>query len=124
MVRVAWASIALLVVLGMLGALTYVTWGTNDDRAAAQDFETVYVIVGWVAIAGSLLVGALGLWARAPATLATALGIVGAGAFAGAWLTQFVKAGDDSGLHLGMVIAFTGIVVAFAASLRRPPSPA
>lgn len=123
MVRVAWASVALLVVLGMLGALTYVTWGAADERAAAQDFETVYVIVGWLAIAGSLLVGALGLWARAPATLATALGIVGAGAFAAAWLTQFVEAGDPSGLHLGMVIAFTGVLVAFAASLRRPSTP-
>src|SRR5690348_11925838 len=122
MQRVAWPSVALLVVLGMLGALTYVTWGAADERGAAQDFERVYVITGWVAIAGSLLVGALGLWARAPATLATALGIVGAGAFAGAWLTQFVEAGDDSGLHLGMVVAFTGVLVAFAASLRRPAS--
>ena len=120
MVRVAWASVALLIVLGMLGALTYVTWGANDKPSAAQDFETVYVIVGWLAIAGSLLVGALGLWARAPATLATALGIVGAGAFCGAWLTQFVEDGDMPGLHLGMVVAFTGIVVAFAASLRSP----
>ena len=124
MVRVAWVSVALLIVLGMLGALTYVTWGASDEGRAAQDFETVYVIVGWVAIAGSLIVGALGLWARAPATLATALGIVGAGAFAGAWLTQFVEADDASGLHLGMVIAFTGVLVAFAASVRRPTAPA
>lgn len=120
MVRVAWLSIALLVVLGMLGALTYVTWGATDESEAAQGFETVYVIIGWLAIVGSLVVGALGLWARAPATLATALGVIGAGAFAGAWLTQFVEAGDASGLHLGMVIAFTGVLVAFAASARRP----
>lgn len=119
-VRVAWVSVALLVVLGLLGALTYVTWGATDERDAAQDFEIVYVILGWVAIAGSLLVGALGLWARAPATLATALGIIGAGAFVGAWLTQFVEAGDHSGLHLGMVVAFTGVLVAFAATVRRP----
>ena len=117
---VAWVSIALLVVLGMLGALTYVTWGATDQSDAAQDFEIAYVIIGWLAIAGSLLVGALGLWARAPATLATALGVIGAGAFMGAWLTQFVEQGDDAGLHLGMVIAFTGVLVAFAASVRRP----
>lgn len=120
MVRVAWVSIALLVVLGMLGALTFVTWGAGDRSGAAQDFEAVYVIVGWLAIAGSLLVGALGLWARAPATLATALGVIGAGAFMGAWLTQFVESDDASGLHLGMVVAFTGVLVAFAASVRRP----
>lgn len=120
MVRVAWLSVALLIVLGLFGALTYVTWGATDQRDAAQDFETVYVLLGWIGIAGSLIVGALGLWARAPATLATALGVIGAGAFAGAWLTQFVESGDDSGLHLGMVVAFTGVLVAFAASARRP----
>lgn len=116
MVRVAWPSVALLIVLGLIGALAYVTWGDGD----AQGFETAYLIVGWIGVAGSLVVGALGLWARAPATLATALGIVGAGAFMGAWLTQFVKANDASGLHLGMVIAFASILVAFAATVRRP----
>lgn len=114
--RIAWPSVALLIVLGLIGALSSVTWGGGD----AQSFETAYLILGWIGVAGSLIVGALGIWARAPATLATALGIVGAGSFMGAWLTQFVEAGDESGLHLGMVVAFAAVLVAFAATVRRP----
>lgn len=119
MVRVAWISVALLIVLGMLGSLTYITWGPadNDD---VQTFEMAFGALGWIGVLGALVVGALGLWARAPATLATALGIVGAGGFTAMWLTQFVEADDLSGLHLGMVVAFTGVLVAFAASARRP----
>lgn len=119
MARIAWASVALLIVLGLLGALTYITWGPADQNDV-QNFETTYGLLGWVAIAGSLLVGALGFWARAPATLATALGIVAAGAFTGMWLTQFVETGDKGGLHLGMVIAFAGVLVALASTVQRP----
>lgn len=119
MARVAWVSVAILLVLGFLGSLTYIAWG-SPEAGAVQDFETTFVILGWIGIVGSLIVGALGLWARAPATLATALGIVGAGAFTCAWLTQFVEAGDEAGLHLGMVVAYSAIVVAFAATVRRP----
>lgn len=119
MARVAWASVAILLVLGFLGSLTSIAWGGGSSDTV-QAFETTFLVLGWVGVGGSLLVGALGLWARAPATLATALGIVGAGAFTCAWLTQFVEAGDDAGLHLGMVVAYSAILVAFAASLRRP----
>lgn len=117
MVRVPWVSVSLLLVSGLLGALTY---AAKADDANVDGLETALGIIGWVGVGGSLVVGALGLWARAPATLATALGILGTGAFAGMWLSQFVQAGDDAGLHLGMVIAFVGVLVAFAASARRP----
>lgn len=120
--RFPWISVALLVVLGLLAALTYPAWGTTDADAA-QQFETVYGMVGWVCVGAALIIGALGVWARAPATLPTALGIVGAGAFAGMWLTQFMEQGDDSGLNLGMVMAFTATLVAFAASARRVAVP-
>lgn len=116
--RVPWVSVSLLIVLAMLGGLTYATWG--DDREPSDNLESIYLGIGWIGVLGSLIVGALGLWARAPATLATALGIVGAGAFVGAWLTQAIAANDQATLHLGMVIAFTGIVIAFSASARRP----
>ncbi len=120
MARVAWVPISILLVLAFLGSLTYIAWGPADHDDV-QTFEIIFALLGWVAVLGSLIVGALGLWARAPpATLATALGIVGAGAFACMWMTQFVEAGDDNGLHLGMVVAFTGVLVAFAASARRP----
>src|ERR1041385_3640393 len=120
--RVPWVSVSFLIVLGLLAALTYPAWGTNASQQShhAQQFETVYGFIGWAGGLGSLIGGALGLWARAPATLATALGILGAGAFAGMWLTQFIEAGDKAGLHLGMVLAFTGVLVGFAASARRP----
>ena len=119
--RFPWVSVALLVVLGLLAALTYPAWGGGSP----QDFETVYVVVGWVCVGLALVIGALGVWARAPATLPTALGIIGAGAFAGAWLVQSMEQADDAGLNLGMVVAFSAVLVAFAASARRvalPPS--
>lgn len=116
--RFPWISVALLVVLGLLAALTYPAWG-DGGADVVQQFKTVYGLLGWVSVGAALLIGALGVWARAPATLPTALGIVGAGAFAGMWLTQFMEQGDDSGLNLGMVMAFTGTLVAFAASARR-----
>lgn len=123
--RFPWVSVALLVVLGLLAALSYPAWGATD-AGAAQAFETVYGLLGWVCVGAALIIGALGVWARAPATLPTALGIVGAGAFAGMWLTQFIEQGDRSGLNLGMVLAFTATLVAFATSARRvavPESP-
>jgi hypothetical protein len=118
--RFPWVSVALLVVLGLLAALSYPAWG---DAGAAQAFETVYGVLGWVCVGAALIIGALGVWARAPATLPTALGIVGAGAFAGMWLTQFMEQGDRSGLNLGMVLAFTATLVAFATSARRVAVP-
>lgn len=118
--RFPWVSLALLIVLGLLAALTYPALGDGGSgTSSGQDFEAVYIILGWVCVGAALIIGALGVWARAPATLPTALGIVGAGAFAGAWLTQFMQQGDESGLSLGMVMAFTGTLVAFAASARR-----
>ena len=121
--RFPWISVALLVVLGLLAALTYPAWGSTDKAEAAQDFETVYGILGWACVGAALILGALGVWARAPATLPTALGIIGAGAFAGMWLTQFMEQGDESGLNLGMVMAFSATLVAFAASARRVAVP-
>lgn len=124
--RFPWVSVALLIDLGLLAALTYPAWGDSGrgPASADQEFETVYVILGWACVGLALVIGALGVWARAPATLPTALGIVGAGAFAGAWLVQFMEEDDPSGLNLGMVVAFTGALVAFAASARRPAFPA
>jgi hypothetical protein len=119
--RFPWVSVALLIVLGLLAALTYPAW--RDPEGAAQKFETVYGIIGWVSVGAALLIGALGVWARAPATLPTALGIVGAGAFAGMWLTQSMEQADMSGLNLGMVVAFSATLVAFAASARRVAVP-
>lgn len=125
--RFPWVSVALLIVLGLLAALTYPAWGTDTAEGArngaAQDFETTYGVVGWVCVGAALILGALGVWARAPATLPTALGIVGAGAFAGMWLTQFIETGDEAGLNLGMVVAFTGVLIAFATSARRVAVP-
>lgn len=125
--RFPWISVALLIVLGLFAALSYPAWGDNGsgpgDRSADQEFETVYVIIGWACVGAALIIGALGVWARAPATLPTALGIVGAGAFAGAWLTQSMEQGDMSGLNLGMVVAFSATLVAFAASARRVAVP-
>lgn len=121
--RFPWVSVALLIDLGLLAALTYPAWG--DHRPGArQGFETIYILLGWACVGLALVIGALGVWARAPATLPTALGIVGAGAFSGAWLVQFMEQDDPSGLNLGMVVAFTGALVAFAASARRPSFPA
>lgn len=116
--RFPWVSVALLVVLGLLAALTYPARG-DGAASAAEDFEAVYLVVGWISVGLALVIGALGVWARAPATLPTALGIIGAGAFAGAWLTQSMAQDDPSGLHLGMVVAFSAVLVAFAASARR-----
>lgn len=116
--RFPWVSVALLVVLGLLAALTYPAW-RDGSSGAAQDFETVYIVVGWISVGLALVIGALGVWARAPATLPTALGIIGAGAFAGAWLAQSMEQDDASGLNLGMVVAFSAVLVAFAASARR-----
>jgi uncharacterized membrane protein YeaQ/YmgE (transglycosylase-associated protein family) len=121
--RFPWVSVALLIDLGLLAALTYPAWG-HHAPGVRQGFETVYVFLGWACVGLALVTGALGVWARAPATLPTALGIVGAGAFAGAWLVQFMEEDDPSGLNLGMVVAFTGALVAFAASARRPAFPA
>jgi hypothetical protein len=120
--RFPWVSVALLIVLGLLAALTYPAW-RDPDGDVAQKFETVYGMLGWVCVGAALLIGGLGVWARAPATLPTALGIVGAGAFAGMWLTQSMEQGDMAGLNLGMVMAFTGTLVAFAASARRVAVP-
>jgi uncharacterized membrane protein YeaQ/YmgE (transglycosylase-associated protein family) len=121
--RFPWVSVALLIDLGLLAALTYPAW---DDSAGGveQTFEMVYIAVGWVCVGLALAIGALGVWARAPATLPTALGIIGAGAFAGVWLVQAMEQGDDPSVNLGMVVAFTGALVAFAASARRPAFPA
>src|SRR5688572_14676151 len=121
--RFPWISVALLVVLGLLAALTYPAWGSTDKQEAAQDFETVYGVIGWNCVGAALIILALGVWARAPATLPTAMGIVGGGAVAGMWLTQSMEQGDASGLNLGMVMAFTGTLVAFAASARRVAVP-
>lgn len=112
MVRVAWASVALLVVLGMVASIATLRWG---DREIPDSLPSVYVAVGWAGVGGALIVGALGLWARAPATLATALGILGAGGFAAAWMGELSTDAADT-----IVLAFVGLVVAFAASLRRP----
>ena len=118
--RFPWVSVALLIDLGLLAALHY---PARDGHSAAtvHDFATSYGIVGWTTTLLALIIGALGVWARAPATLPTALGIIGAGAFAAEWMTQFIEKGDRSGLDLGMVVAFTGALVAFAASARRVP---
>ena len=123
--RFPWISVALLIVLGLLAALSYPAWGDDESGpgSADQEFETVYIILGWACVGAALIIGALGVWARAPATLPTALGIVGAGAFAGAWLTQFMEQGDSSGLNLGMVMAFSATLVAFASSARRVAVP-
>jgi hypothetical protein len=121
--RFPWVSVALLVVLGLLAALTYPAWSDRADAGTAQLFETAYAVVGWTCVLLALVIGALGVWARAPATLPTALGIIGAGAFAGVWLIQSMEQGDDSGLNLGMVMAFSGTLVAFAASARRVAVP-
>lgn len=112
--RVPWVSVALLIVLGLLAAVAAQLW---DGGTASETFAKVLVIAGWVGVGGSLLVGALGLWARAPATLATALGIVGAGAFAGAWLANMEP---GALLDAVVVLAFIGVLVGFAASARRP----
>lgn len=114
MVRVAWASVALLVVLGMVASVATLLWG---DREVPESMPSAYLVVGWAGVGGALVVGALGLWARAPATLATALGILGAGGFAAAWMTEL---SDDAGT---VALCFVGLVVAFAASLRRPSTP-
>jgi hypothetical protein len=116
--RVPWVSVALLIVLGLLGWFSVAAWG--DDPEAGDAFETPLLIVGWIGVGGSLVVGALGLWARAPATLATALGIVGAGAFAVAWMTKMLQDGGGAVLHAVVALAFISVVVAFAASARRP----
>ena len=113
MVRVAWASVALLIVLGLLASVATLFW---SDRAVPDRLPGAYMAVGWLGVGGSLVVGALGLWARAPATLATALGILGAGAFAAAWMARMTPVEGDP----TVVLAFVGVVVAFAASLRRP----
>jgi len=121
--RFPWVSVALLVVLGLLAALAYPAWSDRADAATLQAFERVYAVVGWTCVVLALVIGALGVWARAPATLPTALGIIGAGAFAGMWLIQFLEQGDESGLNLGMVMAFSATLVAFAASARRVAVP-
>ena len=124
--RFPWVSVALLVVLGLLAALAYPMWGTSSEAAEADaigGFSFVYMYLGWASVGGALIIGALGVWARAPATLPTALGIVGAGAFAGVFLMQLMDSGDESTLNLGMVMAFTGVLgVRFSnpASLRGP----
>lgn len=114
--RFPWISVALLLVLGMLAGLL-------PAEADASTMNTVYTWVGLVCSGLALVIGALGVWARAPATLPTALGIVGAGAFVGSWLAQGMKE-DDPMVNLGMVVAFTGVLVAFAASARRVAAPA
>ena len=118
MVRVAWASVSLLIVLGMMATVATLLWA---DRPVPEALPGAYLAVGWMGVGGSLIVGALGLWARAPATLATALGILGAGAFAAAWLAVVPEGGADPAPTI--VLAFVGVVVAFAASLRRPTTP-
>lgn len=121
--RFPWVSVALLIVLGLLAALTYPVWGEGDffdaDDRPEDEWQFGYLIIGWISVGGALVIGALGVWARAPATLPTALGIVGAGAFAGVWLLEMVQQGDVAGVNTGMVVAFTGVLVAFAASARR-----
>lgn len=121
--RFPWVSVALLIDLGLLAALTYPTWGTTAAQrvSVAHAFATWYIVVGWACVGLALAIGALGVWARAPATLPTALGIIGAGLFAGAWLMEALKSGDEATLRLGNVVAFTGAMVAFAASARRVP---
>jgi hypothetical protein len=114
-VRVAWASVALLIVLGLLASVATLFW---TDRQVPESMPGTYMVIGWLGVGGSLVVGGLGLWARAPATLATALGILGAGAFAAAWMANMTPADGDPTI----VLAFVGVVVAFAASLRRPVS--
>ena len=121
--RFPWISVALLIVLGLLAALAYPAWADGADAGTLQVFERVYGVVGWTCVLLALVIGALGVWARAPATLPTALGIVGAGAFAGMWLIQFLEQGDMSGLNLGMVVAFSATLVAFASSARRVAVP-
>ena len=113
--RFPWVSVALLVDLGLLAALLY----PAGESEAAPDFRTAYMLIGWVCVGAALIIGALGVWSRAPATLPTALGIIGAGAFAGMWLVDLSRQGGGEGLPLGMVVAFTGVLVAFAASARR-----
>lgn len=115
MVRVAWASVALLVVLGMMASVAMLL---ERDQAVPDGLGNAYLVVGWAGVGGSLLVGALGLWARAPATLATALGILGAGGFAAAWMTAMPEANAEAAP--AVVLAFVGVIVAFAATLRRP----
>jgi hypothetical protein len=124
--RFPWVSVALLIDLGLLAALNYPTGGVAAGRQAsvAGEFATWYTIAGWACVGLALVIGALGVWARAPATLPTALGIVGAGLFAGAWLMHALKDGDEASLRLGSVVAYTGALVAFAASARRPAFPA
>ena len=124
--RFPWVSVALLIDLGLLAVLSYPTWGTSEGQRlhVANQFATWYIVAGWACVGLALIIGALGVWARAPATLPTALGIVGAALFAGAWLMEALKAGDLATLRLGNVIAFTGALVAFAASARRPAFPA
>lgn len=121
--RFPWVSVALLVVLGLLAALTYPVWGEGDffgaDEHPEDAWQFTYIVVGWICVGGALVIGALGVWARAPATLPTALGIIGAGAFAGAWIMEMLQQGDLAGVNLAMVVAFTGVLVAFAASARR-----
>jgi hypothetical protein len=121
--RFPWVSVALLIVLGLFAFLTYPTWGTTLDKrhALASQFAMWYVVVGWACVGLALVIGALGVWARAPATLPTALGIIGSGLFAGAWLMEALKRGDEASLRLGSVVAFTATMVAFAASARRVP---
>lgn len=120
--RFPWVSVALLIVLGLLVALTYPTIGDRSPEAkaeAAAGLGDLYAWVGGIAGALALVIGALGVWARAPATLPTALGIVAAGAFAAAWLAEMLAGGDAAGFQLGMVVAYAGVLVAFAASARR-----
>jgi hypothetical protein len=124
--RFPWVSVALLIVLGLLAALTFPTLDAPSDEARSEaggKVDGAYAIVGWAAAGLALVTGALGVWARAPATLPTALGIVGAGAFAAAWLAQAVAAGDLPTFRLGMVVAFSGIFLAFATSARRVAVP-
>jgi hypothetical protein len=121
--RFPWVSVALLIVLGLVSALSYPIWGASDADVM-EGFRVVYLTLGWVGVGGALVIGALGVWARAPATLPTALGIIGAGAFTGFWLLGASEAGDDESLRLGMVVAYAAILVAFAASARRPSADA
>jgi hypothetical protein len=123
--RFPWVSVALLVDLGLLAALTYPTWGASPSHRVgiAHQFATWYAVAGWVCVGLALVIGALGVWARAPATLPTALGIIGAALFAGAWLMEALRQGDLGTVRLGSVVAFTGALMAFAASARRPTFP-
>jgi hypothetical protein len=111
--RFPWVSVALLVVLGLLASLNYV------DADAADATSDAYGIVGLVCVGLALVIGALGVWARAPATLPTALGIIGSGAFVAGWLADALQDGATEELLLGRVVAFTGVLIAFAASARR-----